>query len=211
MCFGPAENPRRVADTGWEVVPAYGDFETLQLLARHGLVALVGACQMGHKADLAWRHLQALQPFERGGELFRPKAEAVHAGVNLEPQNEGVHRARLLQKLNLPRIVHDKIKCRARGIGELFAGECAFQEHDRLFDAGIAQHDALIKARNAEGIRLGKRQRRLHQAMTVGVGLHHRDHARLRRKAAQRPQVCAQCASIDDGPDEPAHFNTPSA
>jgi hypothetical protein len=117
----------------------------------------------------------------------------------------------LAKKLDLQCIVHHEIEVVLHSLSERILADDAFQNQDRPRDAGGAQCNAILDARHGERVGLGKRARGVRKTVTVGVGFYDRGDARMRRTLAQCLQVCAQCLRVNDGPDEPAHFNTPSA
>ena len=175
------------------------------------MVALVGAGKVGQQADLERRRSQAPQALERRGEVARREAEAVHAGVDLDPQHEAVRAGRLLQQLDLQRIVHHQIEAVARRLQQLLGGENPLEQHDRLCDSGGAQRQALLETRHGESVRLGEGERGRHQPVTVGVGFDHRHDVRAPRALTDDPKIVSQGARVDHGPDQPAHRSTPSA
>jgi hypothetical protein len=72
-------------------------------------------------------------------------------------------------------------------------------------DAGRPQRERLLDARHAESVRVGKRARRVHETVTVGVGFDCSDDARGRCEAANYRKVVAQGGGIDGDDRDAAH------
>ena len=162
-------------------------------------------------AALERRGLEIAQALEGCRELAWPKAEAVHAGVDFDPEHEAMRTGIFLQDLDLQGVVHDEIEAVPRGLEELFRREHAFEEHDRLGHALGAQREALLQPRHREGIDLRQRQRRGHEPVPVCVRLHDRHDPGATRALADRPDIVPQRPGVDHRPDEAAHLSTPSA
>ena len=105
-----AEHAGGVGDAGLVVEAARRIPKAQQLFARDALVALVGAREVRHQAQLARRRAERPDARQRCGELARRKAQPVHAGVDLDPQHEAVGVAGALQQLDLAGIVHHQIE-----------------------------------------------------------------------------------------------------
>ena len=116
---------------------------------------LVGARQMREEADLAYAGVQRSQSRQRRREFLRPEAEAIHPGVDLQPGDEAVRQRRPFEKHELLFLVHDEVEVQQRGLGELRRVEDAFQQHDRLSNAGGPQPACLLEARDGKGIGIG--------------------------------------------------------
>ena len=119
--------------------------------------------------------------------------------------------AHLLQQLELQRIVHHQLEAMVRRLLQLRGAEHALEQHDGRRDAGGAQRQPLFQARHGEGIGLPQGERGRHQPMPVGVGLDDRHDTGAAGARTDDAEVVAQGVRVDDGPDQPAHRNTPSA
>ena len=96
------------------------------------------------------QHADAL---ERGGEVLRREAQAVHAGVDLEPQREAPGARRHCSSSSIwQRIVHHEVEPVVRGVLQLRAAEHPLEQHDARSDAGGAQRHGLLQARHGKGI-----------------------------------------------------------
>ena len=85
---GGAQYRGGVADARCERAAARQRFEACELLEGCRSVALIRARQMREQPHLARPCRQALQARKRRGEFLAAKPQAIHARVDLQPQNE---------------------------------------------------------------------------------------------------------------------------
>ena len=97
-----------------------------------------------------------------------------------------------------------------RGLGELLGAEHAFEQHDRRAHAGGAQRDALLESGHRKAVGIGERERRGHEPVTVGIGLHHGHDFRARRVGADGAEVVAQRRGIHPRANQPDQRMIPS-
>jgi hypothetical protein len=84
-----------------------------------------------------------------------------------------------------------------------FLGQRGTQEQDRSRDAAVAECHALGRVRDAEPLDAERLElaRRGDEAVAIGVGLYHREHARRAwNQPAQHAKIVAQGAPVDLNP-----------
>src|SRR6185437_13556198 len=94
-----AEEARGVGDADRTVEAADRFLEARNLLGGHEVIGLVRARKMRQQANLEGRGFEVAQPLEGGRKLARAEAQAVHAGVDLDPEHERMRSGVALQDL----------------------------------------------------------------------------------------------------------------
>ena len=123
--------------------------------------------------------------------------ESMHACVDLEPDHKSVRAAIRFEHLDLIERVHHDLELVSAGRLEILRAYHAFEQHQRMIEARVAQNERLIEARQTEGVGAREGARAWHESMTVGVRLDRRQHARLRRQASHHCEVVAQRLAAD--------------
>ncbi len=86
----PAEDAGRIGDAALERAAGarHGASRRRAICSRgHRLVEFIGTRQVRHHAQLRRRTVSARSVAQRGGKFLGPKPEAVHAGVDLDPDD----------------------------------------------------------------------------------------------------------------------------
>ena len=137
--------------------------------------------QLAHRRGLLQAANQFVCPVGR-------EAQAIHAGVELEPY--GARKpADLLQHLDLLDVVYDQFEAAGERNAEFLDGRHTGQQHDGLVDARFAQQQRLGQSRNRQRVRPVEVPGNGHQAVAVGIRLDHGHDARIRHNALHDIQV----------------------
>ena len=195
---GPAEQRGGIAEAGGQVQLVAHLVEQRALLVGAGAVEFVGAGEVGHRHHLA--HLRhGLQALQAGAVVCRGQAEPVHAGIELQPEREGLARARACDRVDLPRGLHHAPQVVGVDQRQFVGLEEPFQQQDRGADAGLAQFQCLLDAGHPETVGFAFQcLRTAHGTVPVGIGLDHGQRlasAQLARQAV----VVAQGGQVDQG------------
>ena len=175
------------------------------------VVALVRTCQVGEQPDFQGRRLEPLDTGQGSGEFFGPETEAIHPGIDLDPDQEARSARVFLQQLDLQRIVHHEVEPVPRNFQQLFGRKHTFEQDDWLSDPRGSERQSFFEARDRECIGLRERQRCWNEPVPVGVGFDHRHDSRSAGALPDCPQIVPQGVRVDDSPDQPVHRSTPSA
>jgi hypothetical protein len=116
------------------------------------VVPIVGARQVGHQADFQRGGLEVAEALEGLWELTRPKAQAIHAGVYFDPEQEALWAGALFEQLDLEFIVDHQVESVTGGFQQVLGGEDAFQQDNGLGDAGGSEGQALFQASDSKSI-----------------------------------------------------------
>ena len=183
--------------------------EALQLHLGQRVAALIGAGEVAEQVQLGHlgRTAQAREQLAHGR---RREAQAVHAGVQLEPDIQRTRQLGGEQRFDLLRALHHQIEPQVRGHRQLVGGEAAFQQQD----ARLAMHGTdlggLLQAGHGETVGLlMQRTDHLAHAMPVGIRLDHRERLAARCAALGNGIVVANGGQIDGG-DERTHDELPN-
>jgi hypothetical protein len=151
-----------------------------RLEARHlqrnlGASRIVGGREVCHQPQCA--RLQGLQALPCGGGLLGPEAEPIHAAVHLEPQVEAMFATPGLQQRHGNRFMDHQVEAVACRRGQLRGIQHTLEQHDAALEARIAQQYAFLEPCHGQRVRALQDLRRGHEAVSVGIGLHHRHDA----------------------------------
>ena len=127
-----------------------------------------------HFADV----VQRPQLLPDGMNAIRHKTEAIHPAVNLDVDIQRRVEFGLLKRLNLPVTVHAGGQAVLIEQRQLIGVEETLQHQNRPFPAVLAEQDRLFKVEHREAISAAQRAPDARQAVTIGVGFHHRPQAR---------------------------------
>ena len=176
----------------------------IQLLAGELVTLFVGTGQVADQVDFG--HLRrGAQAFGPVTDLLGGEAQPVHAGIQLEPDVELAVAAQHQQALGLLSALHRHIQVERHGRAPVFLVEAAFQQQDARLGRIGAHHAGLLHTAHGEPVGLlGQRRRHHGRAVTVGIGLDHRQGAPPRRTALGLGVVVTDGGQIDRG-DEGAH------
>ncbi len=206
MAAGPGEHRGRVGQAGGALQAVGPALETVGLARGEVVPPLVGGGEVAYQHDLG--HLRGgMQPPVGAGELLARETQPVHAGVQLEPDPQRAGEAGRQERFELLRTVDHGVDPPRSQLFELFGGEEAGHEQDRLGEAGVAQRQRLLQAGDAEGV--GARCQGagdLHGAVTIAVGLDHRDDPGRRRQLPRQLVVPPDRRQVDPGADRPSHW-----
>ena len=122
-------------------------FETVDLLAVSSATARSSArarCVITRSSSAGT--VSARSRASAAGNASGPKPQAVHARVDLDPDDESVGAAMRLEQLELQRIVDHELEAMMRGLGELLGAEHAFEQHDGRAHAGGCAAPCLLRA-----------------------------------------------------------------
>ena len=143
------------------------------------------------------------------GDLLRRESQAVHAGIDLEPDRDRLGQLAALERAQLAIVVHDDGKTVAGYLGQFGDIEETFEQHDGMGDAGFAQGNGFFQAGNAEGIGLMQGFGAADQAVAIAVGLDHRQHPGRRRSLACTLKIRSQGLDVYRGPRRTRHAYSP--
>lgn len=193
------QHRRRIGQAALVEIQVEQAEEALHLLLGERMVALVCAGEVADQVRLANAGVvaQARMPRAQRGGI---EAQAVHAGVKLEPdverciQSGGEERFALLEPLD------HQVQPQLAGEGVFARLETAFQQQDPRVGVQGADLGSLLQAGHGETVGLVV-QRRHHFTRTVAIGvrLDHRERLALRRAALGQDVVVADRGKIDGG------------
>lgn len=147
----PAQHRRRVAQAAFGLQALTGGLEHGYLLLGGGGVQLVGAGKVAHQHDA--RDLAAGQQALVGVVVvLGVDADAVHAGVHLQPQGQRLAHWGLFDRLELPRRVHHAPQVVLGDQRQLAGLEKAFEQQHRGLDAGCAQFQRFLDAGHGKAV-----------------------------------------------------------
>jgi hypothetical protein len=159
---------------------------------------------MGHQGDRA--RLAALADAVQGiGDRGGLEPEPVHSGVDLEPQIERLGKLFELEHAQLLRAVDRASKADGGCLAEIDGREETLQQQHRQVPSGFAQPHRPVHLEGGEAVRAGQRRHHAIEAVTVGVRLHHREHARVARGLLRDRVVVADGFRMDRGEDRAGH------
>lgn len=194
-----SQHRRRIGQAALVEIQVEQAEETLQLLLGERMVAFVGAGEMADQVQLAHTGMvaQARMP---GAQRGRIEAQAVHAGVELEPDVEWNIQAGGEERLALFRALDHQVQAQLPGEGVFARLEAAFQQQDARAGVQGADFRGLLQAGHGEAIGIVV-QRGNHFARTVAIGvrLDHRERLALRRAALGQGIVVANGGKVDGG------------
>ncbi len=161
--------------------------------------------EVGHQADGAAGGQEG-QRVERRRQPLRAQAQAVHAGVHLDEQRQRPRRPRRAQHGDLLFRMDHAGQVVGQHYVEVGGLEAALQQQHRLADARLPQAHRLVQVQQGEAVgQVAPGPRRPHEAVAVGIGLHHRPAARLAGQAFGQQVVVAQGGRIDGGGKRARH------
>jgi hypothetical protein len=173
--------------------------EALDLQLGERVAALVGAGEVAEQVELGHlrRRAQASMP---AAQLGGGEAQAVHAGVQLEPDIQRPRRLAGEQRAGLRRALQHQVQAELGGDGVLAGLEAALQQQDARLAVHGAHLGGLLQTGHGEAVGdLVQRGDHLAHAMPVGVGLDHREGLAPRRAAFGQAVVVDDGGEIDDG------------
>jgi len=109
---------------------------------------------MRHQRRVGGDVADAPQPVVGRAELLEAEAEAVHAGVDLDPGRDDVRARVRFEHLELLETVHHQVEALLRGRGQLRGAEHALEQQDAVGEPRGAQCQAFLKASDREAVRL---------------------------------------------------------
>ena len=151
---------------------------------------------MRHQDDVGRDVRQSAQPCQSMRKLVRREAQAIHAAVDLQPDVQQARITLRLEHVDLRRMMQRRTHIHLRQLRDILRRIEAAEQHDGLDEAGITQTLRLALRRHAEGFGMGQRAGGGLDAMTVGIGLEHGQHATVRSAALQQREVFGNRACI---------------
>jgi hypothetical protein len=167
----------------------------------------IGIGEVRHQSDVRIDVLQGVQAPIGLRRVGRSKSEAMHSGIDLQPDLE---RARIgigSEPLDLAGMVHHRLQPEAVHFRNVRGFIDARKHHDALPDAGGTQALAIGNAGHAEGIGPVEHACDPFKPMPVAIGLDHCHHLRRTRQLAQAFEIRTQGAQMNRGAGRPAHSN----
>ena len=205
----PAEQARGVGDAA--LVRAGGDSAKLvELSRRDGIAQHIGIGQVSDQRNRLGDRGALLQPPIAGLELVDGEAQPMHSGVHLGPDAERRLRLRVLEQIDLPGRVDQRLQPVAAFQLQLFGANEPFQHRDALTDSGFTETHPFIDPGDRERVDLRQMARNTDQTMPVGVRFHHRHDPRTGRMAPQSRQVVLERREIQLGIGGRHHAQKPS-
>ena len=183
--------------------------ECHKLGARVPVVPALGIGQMGREQHGLRDEVAGVETRPSGGHRARGKPEAVHAGVNLEPDAEHVRAAPGFEQVELEGLVHEGLEPVARGGFELGSIAETLQQDDARCAARLTQRHRFPDARDCEGVGARERRRRRREPVAVGIRLDDRDYPAAGGQLADPSEVVSERRRVDDGARRPVQ-NAPS-
>ena len=118
---------------------------------------LIGACEVGHEAQVLQRDAAGEQLRTRLEHRLGPESEPVHAGVGFEPDD----RWRVVspacretpEHRDLTGFMDDEIETGGERDDEFVVTAHTFEQEDRLLDAAVTQFHRLAEACHGESVR----------------------------------------------------------
>ncbi len=175
------------------------------LLAGQIVGSIVGAGQMGHEAGAVLHRRAGAERAVGLGGSFPAKADAMHAGVHLEPAGDRPGQPLGAEQAQLLLAVDDQRQLMLGGGTQLPGLQAAFKHYQRAGEARSAQQQGLGDPRHGERIRTAQGGGDAHQAVTVGVGLDDRHHPAGGGGLADALEVLANCGEVDERPGPEVH------
>ena len=139
----------------------------------------------------------ALELYACGQRLLRRKAQAVHAGVDLEHYIEARATRRCIQHAQLIVAVYcDGQVMRGRRF-DFRDIEQPLEQHEPPAITAIAQRNSRVDFQQCDAVRATERPRRARDAVPISIGLDDREYTRMRCAAAHDAKIVAQCSEVD--------------
>ena len=151
----------------------------------------------------------AAQAFHDSGNNTRVEAQAVHAGIDLEPDIQWSSRACLFEEADLSGVVNDDIDAVALGEAGLIRVEESFQQHDAPVEPGFTQGDRLIHGHDTEGMGSGKNPRGIDQSVAIGMRLDDGHDPAGRGALSDAFEIMLEGWQVDARPHRARHPNSP--
>ena len=196
---GNGQHGGRVGQRAMREVQVQQPEEAFDLLLGERMAALVGAGEMAEQVELGdLRGIrQACMPLAQFGGI---KAQAVHAGIQLQPDIQRARQLTAQQSLGLRRALQHQVEAELSGDG-IFAGlEAALQQQDARLVVHGTHFRSLLQAGHRETVGdIAQRRHHLAHAMPVGIGLDHRERLAARRAALGNAVVVDDGGEVDDG------------
>ena len=173
--FWPSEHRWRVAQADFRRQPLTRRFEHRDLLGTALRMQFIGAGEVAHQHDFC--HFAAGQQTLIGRWIiFRMQADAVHAGIELEPYRDRFAQDCLLDRFELPQRMHHAPEIMLDDQRQLIGFEEAFQQQYRRANPGGTQLQCFFNAGHRKPVSLGfQRLGATHRAMAIGIRLDHRE------------------------------------
>ncbi len=124
---------------------------------------------MRHQAQLLHRGSRS-KSFEQLRRGSRREAEAIHAGVDLQPRGAAAADG-ALEHFDLGDIVHDQFEFLVEREPQFLVCRNAREQHDGLVDARFAQQQGFRKPCNGERVGRFEVQGYGNQPVAIGIGL----------------------------------------
>ncbi len=134
-----------------------GRGKCVELLARLRIAPVVGGRQVRDQRGIGMHVHVAPQALVRGAEFVETEAQAIHAGIDLDPGGHLRVARQGVEQLELLEAVHHQLEARLRGGGELLRAEHAFEQQDAIGEPGGAQCEPFADPRDGETVGFGER------------------------------------------------------
>jgi hypothetical protein len=159
-------------------------------------ILFLGPRNVGHQAQGRHRRRPG-EALANRGDRRGTKPKAIHAGVDLDEHFQRTRQHRGFEHLYLLDIVHDDRQTAPGDLLQLGLSEKTLEEKDAAHVTLFAQADRGVEFDQRQSVGVLQRRQDAGEAVTVGIGLDHRQDLRPRRLFAHPRHIRAHRGQVD--------------